>query len=710
MRTLRNSTAGIGLAALGALGLTALSTPAFAQSFSWGAPTGGVPSTYAQQAIADAQNGGSLNLPGGLTYTTAVFNEVVSGVGQAIIDVQLPTGYHIGTCPATNSVSVGTGGTNTGFASVANVKCFTAANVPFGPAPNGFFQTNGDVVQVTVNLTSGTTPGVTGSITFGVINIAGTSPGLAMLDPAGTLTGNPDKLKTWCTLATNFDAHACELFPVMVQSSNLGLVNQTVPGSIPMAYSVNAKGVQTHGPSFSGYSSICVDMLYPYAPGNEFQQNCGDGEHPVTGGHRLYTTNTTSVADKGVIIIDLKALESQFEDAADDVTFRENPIINTITMTGTCGGLQLENIGSVAASCGTLPFAGENVWLVPIAGLTNVVDGGVSGPDTSPVPPSLGAGVACPAPDTVAGQPPAAVAAISYQGVVSGGVATFSNVLEPVFPTGQLPDGTDFFAHYEVCDYATEQAVIGDSAHWYVQATFDCSGSPAPLDCTMVNEVGGSSADALLPIQYNGKATYVNFTNGGFSEAAYLRIVNRMTDLWQTSDTTGQFRVNQTCVNDSTIGTNGAGNFSKGGAGVPSGINVPAPEGTGNFSNNNNAGGVAVEVVPGLTGDPTGLLNKEQTCEPVAQVVCKVTTDDGYNGYATLFTNNSSDPFKGAPGLLSGTNVFYPVYKIFQLAGIPWFNDAYNVYNYASMVCYAPKDVTITHVEQDYNHPLVNMQ
>jgi hypothetical protein len=303
----------------------------------------------------------------------------------------------------------------------------------------------------------------------------------------------------------------------------------------------------------------------------------------------------------------------------------------------------------------------------------------------------------------VAGSPPASVAAISIKGTVVAGVATFTGVPEPVFGNQQYPDGTDFYAHYEVCDYATEQAVIGDSAHWYVQATFDCTTNPLHFDCTKVNEVGGSSADKLLPIQYNGKATFVNFTNGGFSEAAYLRIVNRMPDLHLPAPPAPGSDVNLTCVDDASIGANGSGRFVKGG--------VPTPydgiEGTGNFST---SGGQGVQVVPGLTGDNTGLLDKGVTCQPVAQVVCKITTDDGYNGYATLFTNNSADPFTGGPGLLSGTNVFYPVYKIFQLAGVPWFSDNYNVYNYASLVCFAPRDVTITHVEQDYNHPLVNMQ
>ncbi|HTQ32985.1 MAG TPA: hypothetical protein VMI30_02340, partial [Stellaceae bacterium] len=204
MRAFRTSTAGIGLAALGALGLSALAMPAYASNSAffgwvpWGNPNGPLPSVYAQQAIALAQQAGqTLDLPGGITYLTQNFD---ARGNTAVIGIQLPQGYVLSGCPSVGSVTTDGGG---GFTSVLSVGCYHVSDPP--PYYNNSVLTqsgsNGDVIEVTVQVGgSPTTPifNTTGSIHLGVVTIDGTSPGLATLNPAGTLLANPNKTTTWC--------------------------------------------------------------------------------------------------------------------------------------------------------------------------------------------------------------------------------------------------------------------------------------------------------------------------------------------------------------------------------------------------------------------------------------------------------------------------------------------------------------------------------
>ncbi len=686
MRTFRTSTAGIGLAALGALGLSALSTPASAQQIFWHQIAGHTvanpitsASVFAQQAIANAQaglNGGNLVIPGGLTYVTASFPRPL-GPGFAIVDFELPNGFNLVGC-VTASTDFG------GFSNVNSVTCYptTAAAIAANAISASQAQTTGGVIQVQVALNS--TPTATtevGSIQLGTITVAGSSPGLAVLNPPGLSTAAAGKGILNCNPNAPGYVHTnCDIFGLIVESSVTQVAAAGPSLSTTLAESAQAKGVTTFPPSYSGFTSICVDMLYPYAPGEEFKQNCWGS-----------TSQDTSVADKGVIAIDFLGLEAQVEDVDDTKVFEQTQNTATIVVKGFCGGLQLENIGSVPASCGIQPFTGENAWLIPISGTvpTQVVLG------TSAIVPSpYNAGSPqCPAPTTTsaggkgAGSPPSTSGAV--EGIATGpGEVTFFQVPEPTVPsTGPLPV-TDYVLYYELCDYSTEQAVISDVSHWTVRAEFECAGTPLP-DCTRIAESG---PDKLLPIQYLGHPFYVDFTNGSFNELAFLRIVNRMRNVSLADIQGGSSNPNYTCVQDSSVTGSGSGRFVT--SGTP-GNNYDAKGGAPN-------GGT--EIVPGLSSSTSGLLDSDLTCQPVAQVVCKVTSDDGWNGYASLFTNGGgfgNQLFSNGPGVLSGTNVFYPIFQIFQLAGIPEFADPYNPNNLGSMICYAPDGVSLSQVQID---------
>ena len=317
MRAFRTSTAGIGLAALGALGLCALATPSYAVDqpfFGWvqyGNPNGPLPSTYAQQAIALAnQAGQTLDLPGGITYATQHFD---GRGGTAVIGIQLPQNYHLASCPTASSVSTDGAG---GFTSVLSVGCYTVPTPPPYFANSVLTQSgsNGDVIEVTVQVAGSVGSPVLntyGSVHLGVVTIDGTSTGLATLNPAGTLQNNPDKVVTYCT-GVAASTPACEIFGAVLQSpSGLSAGLQ----SAVMAMSKNAKGVKTFAPSYSGYKAVCVDMTYAWAPGEEFLEgtSCESG-------------NNQSVADKGMIQIDLLALQPQHQkpgDVFDTATFRD---------------------------------------------------------------------------------------------------------------------------------------------------------------------------------------------------------------------------------------------------------------------------------------------------------------------------------------------------------------------------------------------------
>jgi hypothetical protein len=670
MRAFRTSTAGIGLAALGALGLCAVATPSFAQInqpfFGWyafGSPNGPIVpngSVYAQQAVALAQaSGQTLDLPGGITYQTQHFN--ATG-GQGIIAIQLPQNYHLapGFCPTASQVTTDGGG---GFTSVLSVGCYTVTptnNVPL--FNSNLLPTNGDVIEIQVALASAT-PNTTGSIHLDVIKLDGTSIGLNTLNPPGTLLNNPDKTTQWCTGAS-FNPNNCELFGSVLQSP-AGIFTTPAGGysSVLMATSINAKGVKTFPPSYSGYKAVCVDMTYAWAPGEEFREgtNCESGADQ-------------SVADKGMIQIDLLALEAQHENTHDTLTFRdpEGPVI---IVQGRCGGLMLENIGSIAASCGLQPFTGENAYLVPVdVNGQNFPETPMQQLPVGSLPSFTNPHTACPVPDASgAGHPPAGTKGAIKGTVGPAGTVTFDLTsvttgadYEPPFPPSQLPDGTDWVAYYEFCDYATEQAVIADSAGWFVSAQFDCLPT-LKLSCTKTME--NPAMDALLPIQVNGAAFYVNFTNGAYNQLAFLRIVNDMHDVNPNAGNPNDpANVNETCVKD----------------------------------NNQDAYNAGLNPTPGSIA----------TCEPVAQVICKVTTDTGFNGYASLFTNSGGAAPSNGPGLVTGTNDLYPVWEIFANAGVPQgpFSDPNNVYNFGSLICFHPYGVYITQVQLDSNGSVVNIK
>ena len=507
-----------------------------------------------------------------------------------------------------------------------------------GNFASGFVQScTASAINVQVAFGPALTP-TAGSIALGRFSITGDSTGLATL--AAYTPGNPAQLT--CTTLTP----SCVITATVTVSANAAISNQGFGGNLGAVMAQSGSeftAIATAQPANGETGPVCIDLLSFASDGMGFQEPCLAAEGSVVQAADLGSIEFTETHYLGL-----------------DGT---NPFHwvggATIGLTGTCGGEMLENTGSVAASCGVLPLASAAAFLVPASDVTTV---------------------ACPATLATAQGTPGAIRA-----TITPPLASFTNV--PYSDATATPLYSTVQSHFEICIYALGNGTVGDSAAWNATVSFDC-GPPALGSCTAVGETG--AADQLLALGYNGVMTAFNYTNGGFSQMAYLRIVNRMTNVTQAAT------INGACLRDSDVGAGGAGRIVTGGV-------APGP-GTGNFAS-------GYEIVPGLSGSTTGELDPTQTCQPVAQVLCKVTSDDGYNGYAALFGNNDPDPFAGGPGLLAGTNVFYPVYKIFQLAGIPVFQDGYNGFNYGSMVCYAPFGVTLTQVQTSLNGvPEVNMQ
>jgi hypothetical protein len=598
------------LALMLAAALTGLAAPASAQILYW---SSGAPPIYAIQALRNFIPASSfLTLPPGLTWTSLPF--VGPPSGTALISFQPPSGDSF-SCNHPQPTATVSGNFVSGFV----------------------FSCSASAITVEVFFGSAATP-TPGTVTLGAFSIAGTSPGLATL--ANYTLGKPLQLN--CTTLIP----SCELTASVTASSNASIANQGFGGILATIMAQSASefiSFSTAAPANGQTGPACVDLFSFANDGMAFQQPCLASEG-----------NVVQVVDLGSVDLG----ETHYLGANGTSPFQWVGG-GTVSLTGSCGGLMLEDTGSVPASCGFLPLSGAAAFLIPASSLATV---------------------ACPATLTAAQGSPGAIAA-----TITPPAAIFANV--PHSDPTATPLYGSAHSDFEICVYASGAATVGDSAGWNATASFDC-GPPASGICTALGEPAGP--DALLALGYNGQITSFNFTNGGFSQIAFLRIVNRMNDIAPT-DT-----VNGACLNDSGIAGGGSGRFVKGG--------VPPASGTGNFTSGD-------EVVPGLSGATTSLLDPSQTCQPVAQVVCNVTSDDGYNGYAALFTNDSSNEFAGAPGLLSGTNVLYPIYQIFQLAGIPIFADAYNVFNYGSMVCYAPFGVTLTQVQMGFQGPpLVNMQ
>ena len=530
--------------------------PASAQLFYWST---GSPPVYAVQAVRSiVASAGVLTLPAGLTWTSLPFAGPPGGM--AIISFQPPTGDNF-VC----SNPVPTAITSGNFSSAVVQSCSSSA------------------IQVLVFFGSAVVP-ATGTITLGAIGIAGTSSGLATLTPIPS--GNLLQLN--CAQISP----ACDVTATIVSSNNAAIGNGAFGGTLVTIMASSATELTflaTARPTDGEVGPVCVDMFSYQSNGMAFQQPCQTQEgDPV------------SVADLGTIDI----AETHYLGANGTGAFQWQAGPNatgTVVLTGTCGGLMLENIGSVPASCGILPLAGTLPYLVPAA---------------SP------ATAAC---------PETAQQAASFVGAVLATVnaptATFTGVRFPNATVNPPPYDTQH-AYFELCVYGSGTAVIGASSAWTVAASIDC-GPPALSTCTGLSESVGT--DALLAFGYNGLLKRILFTNGAYNEFAYLRIVN---------DT----------------------------AAVP----APAPSG---------------------------------------QVVCKVQMDDGYNGYATLFTNPSGYSTTTLPGLDPGKNVLYPVSLIFQNAGIvPPGWDSNNYYDFGSLMCFYPAGITIEQVQADFNGTVVNIE
>lgn len=598
------------LALVSAVVLVSLALPASAQILYW---QSGAPPVYAIQALRNIAGASTpLTLPAGFTWASLPF--VGPPGGQAVLSFKPPNGDSFS---CNNPPPTVTAGGN--FVSGFVLNCAAAA------------------ITVQVNFGAAITPTV-GTVTLGSFSIPGDSPGLATL--ATYTPGNPFQLNCTNLVAT------CVITASVSSSSNGSITNQGFGGTLATVMAQSASeftAVATAAPANGEVGPACIDLLSYESDGMAFQQPCLASEGSVA-----------QVVDVGSV----ELVETHYLGLNGTSPFHWVGGA-TVTLSGTCAGLMLDNIGSVAASCGYQPLFGAAAYLIPASDVT---------------------AVACPATLSAAQGTPNAI-----PGTITPPLAIFTHV--PYSDPSSTPLYGSAQGHFEVCVYSGGTGPVGASAAWNVAASFDC-GPPALGSCTALGEPSGP--DGLLAIGYNGVATSFDFTNGGFSQAAFLRVVNRMGDIAPSSAPNGA------CLSDGSIGAGGAGRFVTGG--------VPPGTGTGNYS-------AGYEVVPGLTGNNTGQLDQTQPCQPIAQILCKVTSDDGYNGYASLFANTDTDAMAGGPGLLSGTNVFYPVYKIFQLAGIPLFIDAYNAFNYGSMVCYAPLGVTITQVQMNLNGvPMVNME
>jgi len=438
-------------------------------------------------------------------------------------------------------------------------------------------------IQVLVFFGSAVVP-ATGTITLGAYGIAGTSPGLGTL----TLIPNGNLLQVNCPL----QSAACNITATIVSSNNAGIANGAFGGTLVtiMARSgTELTFLGTAKPTNGEVGPICVDMFSYESNGMAFQEPCQTQEG-----------NPVAVADLGTIDI----AETHYLGANGTSAFQWKAGPNatgTVALTGTCGGLMLENIGSVPANCGILPLAGTQDFLIPAAS-----------PATAACPQTLAQAVSF----------PGAVAA-----TVTPPMATFGGVPFPNATVNPPPYDTQH-AYFEVCVYGSGAAVIGASSAWTVGASIDC-GPPAQSTCSGLAESTGT--DALLVFDYNGLLSRFFFTNGAYNQFAYLRIVNNT-------------------------------------AAVPG----PAPPG---------------------------------------EVVCKVQMDDGYNGYATLFTNPSGFISTTLPGLSPGKNILYPVSLIFQNAGIlPAGWDANNFYDFGSLMCFHPAGITIEQIQADSNGTVVNIE
>lgn len=97
-----------------------------------------------------------------------------------------------------------------------------------------------------------------------------------------------------------------------------------------------------------------------------------------------------------------------------------------------------------------------------------------------------------------------------------------------------------------------------------------------------------------------------------------------------------------------------------------------------------------------VTVDPSG------TCEPAGQVVCKVWGDDGQNGFVTLWNTQQT-------GLISGTNSMTPVSTLFTNAGITA-NQGTNPFDLGSMICFHNERIHITQFWIEPNGSIVNVE
>jgi hypothetical protein len=544
------------LASVFAALIVSMPGPASAQLFYW--PSGSPP-VYATQAVRSViASSGVLSLPAGLTWTSLPFAGPPGGM--ALISFQPPSGDNF---VCSNPVPTATASGN--FSSASVQSCSSSA------------------IQVLVSFGSAVVP-TAGTITLGAIGIAGTSPGLAAL----TFIPSSNLQQLNCGL----QSAACDISATIVSSNNAGIGNGAFGGTLVTIMAISGTELTylaTTKPANGEVGPICIDMFSYESNGMAFQQPCQTQEQ-----------NPVSVADLGTIDI----AETHYLGANGTSAFQWSAGPNatgTVVLTGTCGGLMLENIGSVPASCGILPLAGTQDFLIPA---------------TSP------ATAACPQTVVQASTVPGAVkASVNPPG------ATFAAVPYPNATVSPPPYDTKHI-YYEVCVYGSGAAVIGASSAWTVGTSIDC-GSPPQSTCTGLAESAGT--DALLVFDYNGLVRTFLLTNGAYNQLSYLRIVN---------DTAA----------------------------------VPGPA-------------------------------------PAGEVVCKVQMDDGYNGYATLFTNPSGFVSSTLPGLSPGTNILYPVSLIFQNAGIlPPGWDVNNYYDFGSLMCFYPAGITIEQIQADSNGTIVNIE
>lgn len=231
-------------------------------------------------------------------------------------------------------------------------------------------------------------------------------------------------------------------------------------------------------PQDGAANSVCIDVFSYHSNGEAFQQPCTPGTPGGSG----------PLSDKGSV-----AITETYYLGADGVhAFVFEDAGGTVTLKGTCGGTAGGTASGTPGSCGVLPLTGEAVYLVP-----------------EPQPPD----VACPATAAAAASVPGSVAAD-----ISPPAGSFANVAFPN-ATATSTIGAMGTAIYEVCGYALGNQIIGDVAAWSASASID-QGLP---DATVVAATGSG----LLTYSYNGAIDWFNFTNGGYGDIAFLRLVNR---------------------------------------------------------------------------------------------------------------------------------------------------------------------------------------